>query len=185
MALYIGAVNANRDPRLVVEDAQAFLRGSGSVVVEDLGDVVVRHVPFSSHYWFGAATRPRFADSDVKQRIDEVRGWFRERGREEFTWMVGESATPAGLVARLIESGAELDEEDPLALGMILDHEPPTGPPDVKTRRVTTFEDFRDSSWITLAEAPPDVWATTEAKLPETWAEIRDHDDRVRIPGIH
>ncbi len=99
-------MTSNLDPRVIVEDAQAYLQGRGSVDIDDQGDVVLRHVPFSPHYWFGAATRPRFSDSDADRRIQDVRSWFRERGREEFTWMVGESATPADLVDRLIAVGA-------------------------------------------------------------------------------
>jgi hypothetical protein len=171
-------MESDADPRVVVEDAQAYLHGRGSVEVEDLGDVVVRHLPFSPHYWFGAATRPRFSDSDADQRIEEVRAWFRQRGREEFMWMVGESATPSDLVDRLIARGAWLDEDDPIGKGMILDHEPEPGPPDVQTRRVMTFEDFRTSSLITLADAPPETIAATDAKLPATWEEARDHEDR-------
>src|SRR4051794_21473243 len=110
------------DPEVVVEDAQAYLRARGAVVVEDLGDVVVRHVPFSPAHWFGAATRPRFTADDAEDRIAAVRNWFSEHGRTEFTWMVGQSATPADVVARLRAAGAELDEDDPIGEGMILDH---------------------------------------------------------------
>ena len=165
------------DPRAVVEDAQAYLVGRGSVVIEDLGDVVLRHVPFSPHYWYGAAVRPRFSDSDADQRIKEVRDWFRDRGREEFIWMVGESATPADLVDRLIASGAHLDDEDPIALSMILDHEPPPGPPDIEIRRISTFEEFSESARITMSDAPPEAWAATEANLPAAWAEAREFED--------
>ncbi len=48
-------MSSHLDPRAVVEDAQASVVGRGSIDVEDLGDVVLRHVPFSPHYWFGAA----------------------------------------------------------------------------------------------------------------------------------
>lgn len=165
------------DPRAIVEDAQAYLVGRGSVDIEDLGDVVLRHVPFSPHYWFGAATRPRFADAVADQRIQYVRAWFRDRGREEFLWMVGESATPGDLVDRLIAQGAELDDEDPVAVGMVLDHEPPPGPPDIEIHRIATFEEFLESSRITMADAPPEAWVATEANLPAAWEEMREHDD--------
>ena len=165
------------DPRAVAEDAQAYVVGRGSVDIEDLGDVVLRHVPFSPHYWYGAAVRPRFSDSDADQRIKYVRGWFRDRGRDEFIWMVGESATPADIVDRLIASGARLDDEDPNAVGMVLDHEPPAGPPNIEIRRLSTFEEFHESSRITMADAPPEAWAATEANLPAAWKEMREHED--------
>ena len=170
-------VAGDLDPRVVVEDAQAYVVGRGSIDIEDLGDVVLRHMPFSPHYWYGAAVRPRFSDADGDQRINDVRGWFRDRGRQEFIWMVGESATPADLVDRLIASGANLDEEDPIALGMILDHEPPPGPPDIDIRRVATFDDFRESAQITMADVPAEAWAATEANLPTAWHEARDNED--------
>ena len=165
------------DPRVVVEDAQAYLRPRGSIVVEDLGDVVVRHVPFSPVRWFGAATRPRFTDADVNDRIDAVRRWFREHERNEFIWMVGQSATPSDLVARLRDTGAALDEEDPIAEGMILQHEPPPGPPNIETRRISTFEEFTASARITLADAPPEAWEKTEANLASAWEESRENED--------
>jgi GNAT superfamily N-acetyltransferase len=177
-------VNPDRDPRVVAEDAQAYLAARGSVDVENLGDVVLRHVPYSPHYWFGAATRPRFGDADAHDRIAAVRQWFRERGREEFMWMVGESATPADLVDRLVSLGAELDDEDPIAMAMVLDHEPEPGPPDVETRRVTTFEDFRAASLITLSDAPPETVAETEAKLASTWDEVRENHDRTAFLAL-
>ena len=146
--------------------------------------MVVRHVPFSPHYWFGAATRPRFSDSDADQRIKDIRSWFRVRGREEFMWMVGESATPADLVDRLIALGAELDEEDPIGTGMILEREPPPGRPDVETRRVETFEDFAAAVRITMEDAPADVWAATEATLTTTWDEVRNYGDRLGFVAL-
>ena len=170
-------MQADLDPRAVVEDAQAYLVGRGSVVIEDLGDIVLRHVPFSPHYWYGAATRPRFSEEGADERIAAVRAWFRDRGRDEFMWMVGESATPRDLVDRLIATGARLDEEDPIAEGMVLEHEPPPGPPEIEVRRLTTYEEFRESGRITMAEAPPEAWAATEANLPAAWSEMRDYDD--------
>jgi GNAT superfamily N-acetyltransferase len=169
-----GAVD---DPAAIVEDAQAYLQPRGSMLVEDLGDVVVRHVPFSPAHWFGAAMRPRFNASNVDERIAAVRGWFADHGRDEFMWMIGQSATPADLVDRLLDSGAQLDE-DPVGEGMILDHEPPLGPREIEVRRVQDYDDFRASSWITLSEAPAEIWEQTQQNLQASWEETRDDDSK-------
>src|SRR5207248_1576164 len=54
-----------------------------------------------------AVHRLRFAGDAVERRIADVRAWFRERGRERFTWWVGDSATPQNLAERLRSAGAE------------------------------------------------------------------------------
>ena len=89
----------------------------------------------------------------------------------------GRVSHACGLVDRLIATGATFDEEDPIAEGMVLEHEPPPGPPEIEVRRLTTFEEFYESGRITMAEAPPEAWAATEANLPAAWAEMRDFED--------
>jgi hypothetical protein len=98
------------DPLVIAEDAQAYLPARSSTAHLDAGDVVLRHFPHSPHYWCGSATWHRFSEATVARRIAEIRTWFREQGRREFMWMVGESATPSGLADRLLASGARWDE---------------------------------------------------------------------------
>jgi hypothetical protein len=163
------------DPRTVVEDAQAYLPTRPSTVRLEAGDVVLRHFPYSPHFWYGSATRPRFSEATIDRRVAEVRGWFHERGRVEFMWMVGGSATPPGLVDRLVASGARLSE-DPDSDAMILDHEPPPGPPGIAIRRIETFDDYAASMRIALEDSTPEAWAKTEAGLEAAWAEARSDD---------
>ncbi len=174
----LAEVMSDTDPRAIAEDAQAYLPPRPSTVREDQGDVVLRHVPVSPRHWYGSATRPRFDAASAERRIADVRSWFGRLGREEFMWMVGESATPADLRTRLEAMGAMPDPEDPVSEAMVLHHEPPPGPPEIEIGRVRTFEDFRDAMWIPLADAPEEVWAQTEVNLRRAWEEAR-HDDQM------
>ena len=158
------------DPAVVAEDAQAWLPTRPSTVRLEAPDVVLRHVPHSPKYWYGSATRPRIAPADADRRIAEVRAWFRAQGRDEFMWMIGESATPGDLVDRLLATGAELGD-DPDTRIMVLDREPPPGPAGVTVRRIATLEDYRASMRIVLEDAPDEVWRRTEATLETAWAE--------------
>jgi len=163
------------DPRVIAEDAQAYLPTRPSTLRLDAGDVVLRHFPHSPYYWYGSATRPRFSEPTVDRRVAETRGWFREQGRREFMWMVGESATPPRLVERLLASGARL-AEDPDGAAMVLDREPPPTPSGIVIRRINTFDDYRASMRIAFEDATPEAWAKTEAGLDAAWAEARSDD---------
>ena len=52
------------------------------------------------------AIRLRLSDSEIDERIAEVRRWFGEAGREDFTWIVGTTSTPRDLAERLLALGA-------------------------------------------------------------------------------
>jgi hypothetical protein len=108
------------DPRVIVEDAQAYLPSRPSTVREDQGDVVLRHVPISPSHWYGSATRPRLDAAGVDRRIRDVQRWFAVHGRVEFTWMFGEHATPADLPRALERAGAGPDPDDPGGVAMLL-----------------------------------------------------------------
>ena len=162
------------DPRVVAEDAQAYLPARPSTLQHDAGDVVLRHFPHSPQFWYGSATRPRFSDATVDQRVAEVRDWFRSVGRREFMWMVGESATPTGLRERLLELGAWLEPDDPDGNAMVLDEEPPAAPRDIEVRRVASLADYEASMRIIFQDATAEAWKATEAGLEAAWAEARD-----------
>jgi hypothetical protein len=162
------------DPRIVAEDAQAYLPSRPSTVRLDAGDIALRHFPHSPRYWYGSATRPRFVESDLEERVAQVRTWFRDLGRTEFMWMVGDSATPTGLVERLLRLGARLEPDDPDSDAMVLDHEPPPAPPGLEIRRIETFDDYAASMRIVLEDAAPEEWRKTETGLAAAWAEARE-----------
>jgi hypothetical protein len=164
------------DAAAIAEDAQAYLPVRPSTRRLDAGDIVLRHTPHSPQFWYGSATRPRFRRSSVDRRIAEVRAWFRDLDRERFMWMVGESATPHGLIDRLVQSGAEPDPDDPESAAMLLDREPPAGPPDISVRRIASLEDYVASMQIVLEKADAETISRTMVRAGQAWAEARDDD---------
>jgi hypothetical protein len=65
----------------------------------------------------------------------------RERGRREFTWLVGDSTTPSDLRRRLIRLGAQPGREEPVYAGMVLTEAPPAVE-GIEVRAVATFEEY-------------------------------------------
>jgi GNAT superfamily N-acetyltransferase len=84
------------------------------------------------------AMRVRFPLEELDVRRESVRAWFRERGREGFTWWVGTGST-RGVYDALLERGAMPDDAEYLE-AMVLDAEPPPAE-GVDVRPVETFED--------------------------------------------
>ena len=161
------------DPRIVVEDAQAYLPARPSTIRLAADDVVLRHHPHSPQFFYGSATRPRFTEATLEQRVADVRDWFRSVGRRDFMWMVGASATPSGLVDRLLELGASLEPDDPDGNAMILDVAPPLAPAGIDVRRVATFADYEASMRIIFQDASAEAWSQTESGLEAAWEEAR------------
>jgi hypothetical protein len=98
---------------------------------------------------FTVVQRLRLEPEEVEDTVAEVRAELDRRGRMERTWEVGCSATPEDLTERLIDLGMEPDRE-PYAVGMVLDHPPDPGPPDVETRAVASLEDYLASVRIAM-----------------------------------
>jgi hypothetical protein len=98
--------------------------------------------------WMGAGRHPGFnvvqrlrLDPDgVPNAVHDVREVFASRGRVACTWEVGDSAAPADLAERLKAAGMRPDDE-PLAVGMVLDEPPPPPDTDLQVRPVQTVED--------------------------------------------
>ena len=124
----------------VAEDADAYQELAPSVERDARSEVVLIHGP-TNDPWSNLATRIRFGHDDVAARVAGVRAWFRERKVEEFRWLVGPSATPAGAVTALIELGANPDDEEPELTAMVLDHAPPPAL-DTSVREVNSRADF-------------------------------------------
>jgi GNAT superfamily N-acetyltransferase len=119
----------------------------------------------------GGAYRLRFAPEDVDVRVDVVRGWFRERRREQFVWWIGPSATPSGLEARLLAGGATRWEDGVITV-MVSEQAPPEAS-EVDVRRVERFEEFalaREIAWE-VAEFTEQQTAEYRATLPAKWEE--------------
>jgi GNAT superfamily N-acetyltransferase len=119
----------------------------------------------------GGAYRLRFDSESVVGRIDAVRDWFREQGREQFLWWIGPSATPSDLETRLLAGGAT-PWEDGVITVMVTEQEPPEAP-EVEVRRVERFEEFavaREIAWA-VADFTEQQMAEYRATLPAKWEE--------------
>jgi ribosomal protein S18 acetylase RimI-like enzyme len=91
---------------------------------------------------FNVAQRFRLESNGVERARAEINAALRAHGRTAgCTWEVGSSATPPGLVERLLELGL-VDYDDPFVVGMVLT-EPPRDAPaaGIEVRRVETAED--------------------------------------------
>ena len=100
----------------------------------------------------------------------EVRAWFAERGRAEFTWLVGDSSTPRDLRERLLRLGARPDADEPVYFGMVLAKLPPAVE-GIEVRAVETFEEFaavRELGWEALGISEG-ARAELRAQLQASW----------------
>jgi GNAT superfamily N-acetyltransferase len=156
----------------LAEDIEVLLPETPHVERADLSDCVLLDQTGFSFPPAGAAHRLRFDADRVEERVAAVRAWFRERGRDEFTWWVGTSATPADLEARLREMGAAPYGDDPLLASMVLT-EPPPAVEAVEVRRVDRFEDFavaRGMAWTT-ADFTAEQLTQARSTLESRWNE--------------
>jgi GNAT superfamily N-acetyltransferase len=95
---------------------------------------------------FTLVSRLRLDPDEVPETIAEVRSRIAEREHREASWWVGSSATPPDLVDRLRSHGLVPDERpgaEAHTTVLVLDREPPAGPPEIETRRVESLEEFR------------------------------------------
>jgi hypothetical protein len=134
------------DWAFVAEDADAYQELPPSVERQARDDVVLVHAP-SGDAWSNLATRVRFTSDLISARVEAVRVWFLSRAMDEFRWLIGPSATPAGIVDSLIELGARRDEAEPELTAMVLDREPPAVQ-GVLIREVRSMADFADMERI-------------------------------------
>ena len=86
--------SATGDARKLAEDAHAYTPRWPTHERVEGAEYVLKHGPHNPHHLFGLALRLRLG-ADVEALTEEVRDWFGARGRREFTWLVGDSSTPA------------------------------------------------------------------------------------------
>lgn len=93
--------------------------------------------------WFTVVQRVRLEPATVEPALAQIRRLLAARGRLEASWEVAGSATPPDLAERLLELGLVPDDE-PEAVGMVLDGPPATSPPPagVVARRVRTLDEY-------------------------------------------
>jgi GNAT superfamily N-acetyltransferase len=87
--------------------------------------------------------RVRLEPGEVEAAVAEIRAFLRGRGRSGSEWELGESCTPADLVARLASIGIMPDEHEPVATGMVLDAAAaPPPPPNASARAIASVEEL-------------------------------------------
>jgi hypothetical protein len=92
------------------------------------------------HVWSASVERLRFGVDDVADGVAEIRGLMADRGRTAAAWMVGPSATPDGLLERLVAMGMR-SESDEGSLVLVLTEPPRVQPSPLEVRLVTSYED--------------------------------------------
>jgi GNAT superfamily N-acetyltransferase len=87
--------------------------------------------------------RVRLTPDEVVPAVAEIRALLRERGRRGAEWELGESCTPADLVQRLAALGIVPDEDEPVAIGMVLEQgDVLPEPPGTHARRVESVDEL-------------------------------------------
>jgi GNAT superfamily N-acetyltransferase len=154
----------------LAEDIEVHLPAPPSVEKLELSDCVLIDETGFPYAPSGGVHRIRFAESSVDERVSELRAMFRERGRDEFTWWVGPSATPDGLEERLLGLGATPFEEDPVVAVMVSTTEPPEVA-GIEVRPVERIEDFsiaRELAWSNV-DSTDEQLARIRETLSERW----------------
>ena len=116
--------------------------------------------------------RQRFVAAEVDEVMAEVHAHLRERGRGSTQWEVGSAAEPADLVDLLLARGV-VPDKDPYAVALLLQHEPPAGPPGAVGRRVETFAEYVAANEVQLTAfgAEGEELAESRALLEKSWAD--------------
>jgi hypothetical protein len=100
--------------------------------------------------------------SDVVQRLSGVRGFMRKHDVRIGSWWLCERSTPGDVESQLLEAGLVQVPGDYKVAGMLLDHEPPPGPPSVEARRVRNAEEYAAARELQydVFDSPPDHRST-------------------------
>jgi len=168
----------------LAEDIEVLLPVPPGGAKEDFGDCILvdNGIPYPA---LCAAHRIRF-DDDISGRREAVQEWFRRRGRPQFTWWIGSSATPGDLENRLLAHGAEPFGDEPLLASMALT-EAPSEVEGVEIELVETFEGFvraREIAWDASGFTEEQREAG-RAVLPERWEfRLRTADSALYLASI-
>jgi GNAT superfamily N-acetyltransferase len=87
--------------------------------------------------------RVRLDEDEVESAVAEIRELLMVRGRRGAEWELGDSTTPPDLIERLATLGIVPDEDEPVAIGMVLSDAGALEVPDgVSARRVASVEEL-------------------------------------------
>ena len=124
-------------------------------------------------------------EGDVEATRGAIARWFAARGRDRFTWCVGDLAVPHDLASELLDLGATPDPEDPILTCMTLTEEPPAVP-GVETRVVRDYDEFATTRELTWDAFGIDESARVlmRSRLPEVWTDIQKHSTQTWVALI-
>jgi hypothetical protein len=92
------------------------------------------------HFWSASVQRLRFGVDDIPAGVAEIRDLMAARGRKAAAWTVGPSATPDGLLERLLAMRMT-SESDAGSLILVLTVPPQTQSTPFEVRLVTSYAD--------------------------------------------
>jgi GNAT superfamily N-acetyltransferase len=115
---------------------------------------------------------------DVAAAVKWTRAESQRRKHRELTWWIGDSATPADLLAQLLELGVVVDEEQPLLTGMTATAPPPPAV-GVEVRRIETLEEY-----MAAIEVDWEVWQTPEAERAERRVSEAERFGPIESSGV-
>jgi len=118
-------------------------QAGGRELVHDPAGRYVVYLGSGSGPHSATVQRVRLAPGEVASAVEEIRALLRDRGRGGSEWELGESSTPADLIEQLAALGILPDEDEPVAIGMVLtagDQMPE--PPGTFARRVETVDEL-------------------------------------------
>ena len=124
------------------------------------------------------ATVHRMRLGDVAEAVAWTRAESQRRGHRDLTWWIGDSATPADLLAQLPELGVIVDREEPMLTGMTATSAPPSAE-GVEIRHVETLEDY-----LAALEVDWEVWQTPEAERAERRVLEAERFEPMQASGV-
>ena len=87
--------------------------------------------------------RVRLAADEVVPAVAEIRRLLRAHNRRGAEWELGESCTPNDLIEQLAALGIVPDEDEPVAIGMVLEAGSAIlEPPETTARRITSVDEL-------------------------------------------
>ena len=127
------------DPRAFAEDPGAFV-AIGPDEERILTNRYCLTFTPGEHFWSASVQRLRFGADEVAAGVAEIRGLVADRGRTAAAWTVGPSATPDGLLERLVATGMR-SESDEGSLILVLTEPPQAQSSPFEVRLVSSYAD--------------------------------------------
>jgi hypothetical protein len=128
-------------PEAAAEDAMALNPLRANAARCDLGTVVLTDQ--GPHQMLRTAARVRARSvGELREVIEQARGWFADRGEIGFTWWLGPSSSPVGALDVLRARSADREMTTFSATAMVLDHAPVSVNGAITIREVRTLEDY-------------------------------------------